>query len=135
MQQVNPFRTLTRYKTAWLRQDIPAGLSVFLVALPLCLGIALASGAPLFSGLVAGMIGGIVVAVTQFFPLPQIYAGAAALKVWESVGGPMASGKTGIPLSALGAFLVTVMTATQLMVAAAMIGYVLRKAMQRANCD
>jgi len=34
---------------------------VFLVALPLCLGIALASGAPLFSGLLAGIIGGIVV--------------------------------------------------------------------------
>ena len=33
----------------------------FFVALPLCLGIALASGAPLFSGLIAGIIGGIVV--------------------------------------------------------------------------
>ena len=61
MQKVNPFRTLATYKSGWLRQDIPAGLSVFLIALPLCLGIALASGAPLFSGLVAGMIGGIVV--------------------------------------------------------------------------
>lgn len=61
MQRINPIRTLTSYKSAWLRQDVPAGLSVFLVALPLCLGIALASGAPLFSGLVAGMIGGIVV--------------------------------------------------------------------------
>lgn len=44
-----------------LRHDAPAGLVVFLVALPLCLGIALASGAPLFSGLVAGVVGGIVV--------------------------------------------------------------------------
>ncbi len=61
MQRVNPLRTLANYKAAYLSQDLPAGLSVFLVALPLCLGIALASGAPLFSGLVAGMIGGIVV--------------------------------------------------------------------------
>ncbi|QJW90203.1 SulP family inorganic anion transporter [Spirosoma taeanense] len=61
MQRVNPIRTLAHYKSGYLRQDLPAGLSVFLVALPLCLGIALASGAPLFSGLVAGMIGGIVV--------------------------------------------------------------------------
>ncbi|MDB5241620.1 MAG: hypothetical protein JWP57_2245 [Spirosoma sp.] len=61
MQRVSPIRTFASYKTAWLRQDLPAALSVFLVALPLCLGIALASGAPLFSGLVAGMIGGIVV--------------------------------------------------------------------------
>ncbi len=61
MKRVSPIETLTHYKSAWLRQDIPAGLSVFLVALPLCLGIALASGAPLFSGLVAGVIGGIVV--------------------------------------------------------------------------
>lgn len=44
-----------------LKKDLPAGLVVFLVALPLCLGIALASGAPLFSGLLAGIIGGIVV--------------------------------------------------------------------------
>lgn len=44
-----------------LRHDLPAGLVTFLVALPLCLGIALASGAPLFSGIMAGIIGGIVV--------------------------------------------------------------------------
>ncbi len=46
-----------------LGSDIPAGLVVFLVALPLCLGIALASGAPLFSGLIAGIIGGTLVAI------------------------------------------------------------------------
>lgn len=45
----------------YLKNDIPAGIVVFFVALPLCLGIALASGAPLFSGLIAGIIGGIVV--------------------------------------------------------------------------
>lgn len=45
----------------FFRYDGPAGTVVFLVALPLCLGIALASGAPLFSGIVAGVVGGIVV--------------------------------------------------------------------------
>jgi len=49
------------YYTSHLQQDIPAGIVVFLVALPLCLGIAMASGAPLFSGLIAGLVGGIVV--------------------------------------------------------------------------
>jgi carbonic anhydrase len=44
-----------------IKYDVPAGLVVFLVALPLCLGIALASGAPLFSGIISGIIGGIVV--------------------------------------------------------------------------
>lgn len=44
-----------------LRNDLPAGLVVFLVALPLCLGIALASGAPLFSGIIAGILGGLAV--------------------------------------------------------------------------
>lgn len=44
-----------------LRQDLPASIVVFFVAVPLCLGIALASGAPLFSGLIAGIVGGIVV--------------------------------------------------------------------------
>ena len=44
-----------------LKSDFPASVVVFLVATPLCLGIALASGAPLFSGIIAGIIGGIVV--------------------------------------------------------------------------
>jgi len=44
-----------------IKSDLPASIVVFFVALPLCLGIALASGAPLFSGLIAGIIGGIVV--------------------------------------------------------------------------
>ncbi len=46
-----------------LKNDLPASIVVFLVAVPLCLGIALASGAPLFSGIIAGIIGGIVVGV------------------------------------------------------------------------
>lgn len=45
----------------YLKNDLPAGLVVFLVALPLCLGISLASGAPFFSGLISGIIGGIVI--------------------------------------------------------------------------
>ena len=44
-----------------LKYDVPASIVVFLVAVPLCLGIALASGAPLFSGIIAGIVGGIVV--------------------------------------------------------------------------
>jgi len=44
-----------------LKQDLPASIVVFLIALPLCLGIALASGAPLFSGMIAGIVGGIVI--------------------------------------------------------------------------
>jgi MFS superfamily sulfate permease-like transporter len=40
--------------------DLRASIVVFLVALPLCLGIALASGAPLSAGLVAGIVGGMI---------------------------------------------------------------------------
>lgn len=69
-----------------LNKDLPAGLVVFLVALPLCLGIALASGAPLFSGIIAGIVGGIV--TTSF-------SGSAL-----SVSGP-AAGLTVIVLSAI----------------------------------
>ncbi len=50
-------------------KDIPAGLVVFLVALPLCLGISIASGATPFSGLIAGIIGGLVVGVLSNSPL------------------------------------------------------------------
>jgi MFS superfamily sulfate permease-like transporter len=45
----------------YIKNDLPASIVVFFVALPLCLGIALASGAPLFSGLIAGIIGGVIV--------------------------------------------------------------------------
>ena len=46
-----------------IKSDLPAGIVVFLVAMPLCLGIALASGAPFFSGMISGIIGGIVIGV------------------------------------------------------------------------
>lgn len=51
------------------RQDLPASIVVFFVAVPLCLGIALASGAPLFSGIIAGIVGGIIVGFISGSPL------------------------------------------------------------------
>jgi len=68
------------------RPNFISGLIVFLIALPLCLGIAQASHAPLFSGVVAGIIGGIVVG---FLSPSQL-----------SVTGP-AAGLTAIVLAAL----------------------------------
>jgi len=62
-------RAVRYYRVIWLKYDLPAGLSVFLVALPLCLGIALASGAPLYSGLLSGIIGGLVVSLISGSPL------------------------------------------------------------------
>lgn len=76
--QSNPFKNLSN--------DIPASIVVFLVALPLCLGIALASGAPLFSGIIAGVVGGIVV---------SIFSGSAL-----SISGP-AAGLSTIVLASL----------------------------------
>lgn len=69
-----------------LKYDAPSGLVVFLVALPLCLGIAMASGAPLFSGIIAGIVGGIVV--------------GSISDSHVSVSGP-AAGLTAIVLSAI----------------------------------
>jgi MFS superfamily sulfate permease-like transporter len=85
----------------YITDDLPSGLVVFLVALPLCLGIALASGAPLFSGIVAGIIGGIVVGSLSKSPL--------------SVSGP-AAGLTTIVLAGINdlgypAFLLSVLLA------------------------
>jgi MFS superfamily sulfate permease-like transporter len=52
-----------------IKTDVSAGLVVFFVALPLCLGIALASGAPLFSGVMSGIVGGLLV---SFFSRSQL---------------------------------------------------------------
>jgi MFS superfamily sulfate permease-like transporter len=62
-------RTIKYYSIIWLKHDLAAGLSVFLVALPICLGIALASGAPLYAGLLSGIIGGLIVALVSGSPL------------------------------------------------------------------
>ena len=58
-----PTFNVSKYlKPETMKKDLTSSIVVFLVALPLCLGIALASGAPLFSGLLTGIIGGIIVA-------------------------------------------------------------------------
>lgn len=56
-----PQRRFKIYNKTHLKFDLVAAIAVFLVAIPFCLGIALASGAPLFSGLVSGIIGGVIV--------------------------------------------------------------------------
>ena len=53
----------SEYVQSFVKGDWKSGVAVFLVALPLCLGIALASGAPLFAGLVAGIVGGTLVSL------------------------------------------------------------------------
>ena len=79
MNNSNPFKNF--------KSDIPASIVVFFVAIPLCLGIALASGAPLFSGLIAGIIGGVVVGALSGSP--------------TGVSGP-AAGLAAIVLTAIG---------------------------------
>ena len=51
--------------TRYLGRDLRAGIVVFFVAIPLCLGIAIASGAPPLSGLITGMVGGLVVSLAS----------------------------------------------------------------------
>ncbi len=50
-------------RSYFLRQDIGAGVVVFLIALPLCLGISLASDAPILSGVITGIVAGLLVSV------------------------------------------------------------------------
>lgn len=69
-----------------LKHDFPASIVVFLVALPLCIGIAIASGAPPGAGLISGIIGGLVVGTLAGSPL-QVSGPAAGLVVivWDLV--------------------------------------------------
>ncbi|HYE73628.1 MAG TPA: SulP family inorganic anion transporter, partial [Blastocatellia bacterium] len=67
-------------------KDFLASIVVFLVALPLCMGIAIASGVPPALGLITGIVGGIVVGSLSGSPL-QVSGPAAGLTVlvWEMV--------------------------------------------------
>ena len=49
------------FDSKYILKDLSAAIVVFLVALPLCLGIAQASDAPPIAGLIAGIVGGIIV--------------------------------------------------------------------------
>lgn len=70
---------------AHLDRDVPAGLVVFLVATPLCLGIAQASGAPLLSGVIAGIVGGLLTAAISGSQL-SVSGPAAGLAVIVASG-------------------------------------------------
>lgn len=63
-----------------IRHDLPSSLVVFLVALPLSLGIAIASGAPVLAGLIAAIVGGIIAGSLGGSPL-QVSGPAAGLTV------------------------------------------------------
>ncbi|MBB4685133.1 SulP family inorganic anion transporter [Amycolatopsis jiangsuensis] len=67
-------------RLAVLRHDVPASLVVFLVAVPLSLGIALASGAPIVAGLIAAVVGGVVAGALGGSAL-QVSGPAAGLTV------------------------------------------------------
>lgn len=69
-----------------LKYDLTAGVVVYLVALPLCLGIAFASGAPLVSGVIAGIIGGMIVSMLSGSQL-AVSGPAAGLTVivWDAI--------------------------------------------------
>ncbi len=67
-------------KTQFLGADLLGSVVVFLVALPLCMGIAIASGVPPAAGLVTGIIGGLLVGALSGCPL-QVSGPAAGLSV------------------------------------------------------
>ncbi|AWW37043.1 SulP family inorganic anion transporter [Streptomyces cadmiisoli] len=67
-------------KYPYLKQDLAASLVVFLVALPLCVGVAVASGVPAELGLVTGIVGGLVTGLLPGSSL-QVSGPAAGLTV------------------------------------------------------
>lgn len=79
-------RSLSHFRLADVQHDLLASVVVVLVALPLCMGIAVASGVPPGEGIVTGIIGGLVVGLLAGCPL-QVSGPAAGLTVvvWELV--------------------------------------------------
>ena len=77
--QDHPQTRIARLRTI-IRYDLPSSLVVFLVALPLSLGIAIASNAPALAGLIAAIVGGIIVGAIGGSPL-QVSGPAAGLTV------------------------------------------------------
>jgi MFS superfamily sulfate permease-like transporter len=82
---------LPKFDLSFLRQDVAAGFVVFLVALPLCLGIALASDAPPLSGLITGVIAGLVVSIISGSELsvsgPAAGLAVTVIATQKSLGG------------------------------------------------
>ena len=68
------------YFKNYFHKDLLSSLVVFLVALPLCMGIAMASGVPVIYGLLSGIIGGLVIGAFTGSPL-QVSGPAAGLAV------------------------------------------------------
>jgi MFS superfamily sulfate permease-like transporter len=56
-------RKIRFFFLSFLKHDLKASITVFFVALPLCLGISLASGAPVYAGIISGIIGGLIVSL------------------------------------------------------------------------
>ncbi len=84
MSKLESRSSLLQLKLA-LKHDMPASLTVFFVALPLCLGIALASGAPASSGILSGILGGMIVTVFSRSPL-SVTGPAAGLTTLVAAG-------------------------------------------------
>ncbi len=97
MSQINLFKNI--------KYDLPASIVVFFVAVPLCLGIALASGAPLFAGIIAGIVGGIVVGIASDSPLgvsgPAAGLAVIVLTSIASLGGSFTAFLTAVVLAGL----------------------------------
>ncbi len=98
------------------RSDFPASIIVFLVALPLCMGVAIASGAPPATGLITGIVGGIFVGLIAGSPL-QVSGPAAGLfvlvaqvisdnSIGETEGQALERGLAAMGLAVLGAGLI-----------------------------
>jgi MFS superfamily sulfate permease-like transporter len=82
--EAKPVTPAPTAKASWWQADLLSGFLVFLIALPLCLGIARASGFPVLSGLITAIVGGLV--VTFIGGAPMTIKGPAAGLIVIAVG-------------------------------------------------
>ncbi|MBK8951051.1 MAG: SulP family inorganic anion transporter [Chitinophagaceae bacterium] len=90
---------------SFLRHDFKASITVFFVALPLCLGVAQASNTPMYAGLIAGIIGGMLISLISKSELSVSGPAAGLTTICAAAIATLGGPEKGMPLFFMAVFI------------------------------